>query len=669
VKTVGGKIFVPLLVAIAYVVAAELGFTLAFATKQVTAVWPPTGIALAALLIWGYRVWPGIWIGAFASNALSSEPLWTAAAIATGNTLAPVFGTFLLRRFGEFEIALERVRDVLLLALVGSAIAMTVSATNGVVDLALAKIVPWSAFSSVWWVWWAGDAMGVLFVVPVLLTWIASVHRKERPEGGPFEFTALGITLVVTTSISFLSNFPLRFSVYPFVIWTALRFRQREMASAIAVICGFAIWATSHGLGPWTSGPLDSRLIQLDSWMAVLAISGLVLGAITAERRAARVELQTLLEQTKRSAETLQGAFLPERLPQRLGLRCDALYIAAEREALIGGDWYDAFDLPDGRIVFSIGDVTGHGLDAAVTAARLRQSIFAAAFDAHDPAEILTKADRMLRSRENAPATAVVAILSRDLSSMSYASAGHPPPIVAGPNIPAHSLAYGGVPFGVGIPVASRTHTVALEPDAVILFYTDGLTEFKRDIDRAESAILQAVARLVDAPQTERPAAFVQRSVMGSERPADDTVVLVAQFSVALQRSWNYDSRNSHDAHSLRREIARFIRFLAPAEEELFRAELIIGEALANTVEHAPGSVRVDIDWTGTHPVVTVHDAGPGLSHFAAALPADALNENGRGLFLIASLALDVKIETQPELGTTMKIVLPNARAGAGADR
>jgi integral membrane sensor domain MASE1/anti-sigma regulatory factor (Ser/Thr protein kinase) len=662
-KNLGGRILVPLLVAIAYLVAAKLGFTLAFTTKQVTAVWPPTGIALAALLLWGYRVWPGIWVGAFASNALSSEPVWTAAAIATGNTLAPAFGNLLLRRFGGFENTLERVRDVLLLALFGSAIAMTVSATNGVVDLALARIVPWSAFPSVWWVWWTGDAMGVLFVAPLLLTWVTSFQRKERAEGGTIELTILAATLLGASAVSFLSHLPLRFSVYPFVIWTALRFRQRETATVIAVVCGFAIWATAHDLGPWTSGSLDSRMLQLDSWMSVLAITGLVLGAVTAERQATRVELQTVLEETKRSAETLQAAFLPEHLPQRLGLRCDALYIAAEREALIGGDWYDAFDLPDGRIAFSMGDVTGHGLGAAVTAARLRQGIFAAAFDAEDPAEILTEADRSLRSRQNAPATAMVAIMSRDLSTISYSSAGHPPPIVAGPNIPAHSLAYGGLPFGLGMPVASETHTVALEPDAVILFYTDGLTEFKRDIERAERTVLQAVTRLVDDPHLERPAAFIQRSVMGSERPADDTALLVVQLSAALQKSWSYDSRNSQDAHSLRREIADFIRFFAPNEEELFGAELIIGEALANTVEHAPGSVSVNIDWTDTHPVVTISDAGPGLSRFVATLPADALNENGRGLFLIASLARDVKIESRPGMGTKMRIVLPTRRA------
>ena len=316
-KKLARTMFVPLLVAVAYVVAAQLGFTLAFTTKQVTAVWPPTGIALAALLLWGYRVWPGIWLGAFASNLLSSEPVWTAAAIATGNTLAPVFGNFLLHRFGGFDNALRRVRDVLLLALFGSAIAMTVSATNGVAELALARIIPWSAFLSVWWVWWAGDAMGVLFVTPLLLTWI-DARREESSEGGALELAALTATLLASSAISFLGNFPLRFSIYPFIIWTALRFRQREMSAAIAVVGGIAIWATSHGLGPWASGSLDSRLVQLDSWMSVLAITGLVLGAVTAEKRTARLDLQESLRHTKQSAVMLQAAFLPEHLPQRM---------------------------------------------------------------------------------------------------------------------------------------------------------------------------------------------------------------------------------------------------------------------------------------------------------------------------------------------------------------
>jgi integral membrane sensor domain MASE1 len=529
-RTVGGRALVPLLVALAYAGAAELGFTLAFATKQVTAVWPPTGIALAALLLWGNRVWPGIWLGAFASNAFSGEPTWTAAAIASGNTLAPVLGSLLLRRLG-FKNSLDRVRDVLLLVVFGSAITMTISATNGVAELAFARIIPWSTFASVWWVWWAGDAMGVLFVAPVLLTWVTSARNTERTEGGALELSLLAATLLALSWVSFLSRLPLRFSIYPLIIWTALRFRQRETAAAIAAISGLAIWATAHGIGPWTSGSLDSRLVQLDSWMSILAITGLVMGAITAEGRATRAELQSLLHETKRSAETLQTAFLPERLPKRLGIQCDALYIAAQRETLIGGDWYDAFELPDGRIGFSIGDVTGHGLEAAVAAARIRSSIFAAAFEAFEPAEILARADLELQSRPNAAATALVAIISSDLSTLSYASAGHPPPFLAAPNLAACALPYGGIPLGIGMPIALHTHTASLEPGAVVLFYTDGLTEFNREVERAERAVLQALTRLVDGTTIDHPASFIQQSVMSSARPTDDTVLLVVQRS------------------------------------------------------------------------------------------------------------------------------------------
>ena len=286
-KRGAGTLLTLLLIAAAYVAAARFGFTFALATKEVTAVWPATGIAMAALLLCGYRVWPGIWLGAFISNAFSAEPAWTAAAIATGNTAAPVLGKFLLQRFG-FQNAIERVRDVLLITAVGSAAVMTVSATNGVIVLALARIVPWSDLSSVWWVWWTGDAMGVLLVAPLILTWVSSAGLDRFTYARALELGLLGVTLLVASWVSFLSTLPLRFSVYPFIIWTALRFRQRETATAVVVIAGIAIWATAHNLGPWGKGPLDLQLIELYSWMSVFAFTALVLGAANAEKQAAQ---------------------------------------------------------------------------------------------------------------------------------------------------------------------------------------------------------------------------------------------------------------------------------------------------------------------------------------------------------------------------------------------
>ena len=380
------------------------------------------------------------------------------------------------------------------------------------------------------------------------------------------------------------------------------------------------------------------------------------------------------LEQTTRIAETLQAAFLPEQLPERPDLRFDAVYLTAGHQALIGGDWYDAFELPEGHIVVSIGDVAGHGLRAAVTAGRIRQAIFAAAFDAPDPAAILSKVDRIFQAQDRTVATALVAIIDSDLQAMRYASAGHPPPMIASPTKPAQVLPYGGLPLGIADALQVENRAVPLERDAVVLFYTDGITEFGRDINRAEKKLLSALTRLVGNATMPHPAVALQREVVGFERPADDdTALLVLQLSPVaasdqqpdatdLRKTWSFHSSDAYSAQASRHELMGFIHGLAASEEELFRTELILGEVLANTVEHAPGLVNIEIDWTSEYPVISILDTGPGLTRIGVELPNDDLVENGRGLFLIATLAIDVRVEPAPGSGTKMTVTLPVRR-------
>jgi len=780
-----------ILVAAVYIVFAKIGFSLAFKTKQVTAVWPPAGIAVAALLLLGYRIWPGIWLGAFVSNALTQEPILAAAGIAIGNTLGPLVGAFLLHRLVGFDNALERLRDVLGLVLIGSALAMTITATNGVLNLALAGIVPWSDYASTWWLWWAGDAMGVLLVAPLILTWATKSRLAAPTRRGPFEIAALGAALVATSWFSFMTTFPFAYPLYPFIIWTGLRFRQRATTLAIVIISAIAIWGTIHGLGPFSNGSLDYRLIFLVTFMAVLALTGLVLAAVTAERRLAAAQLEAAerrfqvlaeivpqmvwtadatgwidwynqrwyeytgqtvdeaagwgwqrayhpedfphvmrdwprsiatgepfelesrirhhdgtfrwfllraeplrdkiggvvrwygtntdvndqkraLQETTRVAETLQSAFLPGRLPVRPDLLFDALYLAAEEEALIGGDWYDAFELPGGSIVVSIGDVVGHGVHAAVEAGRIRHAIFAIAFDTVEPSTILAKVNRVMQFQKNTVATALVAVIAPDLATMRYASAGHPPPMIATRSSPARSLWYGGMPLGVEGLLELESHNVPLERNAAIVFYTDGITEFGHDIESAEIRLRAALDRLVHGPPQTHPASVVQHAVMGSVKPVDDAVLMVLQLAPAptnsaldeleLRKTWAFHSSDPYSAHSSRHELMSFIRRLATSNDDLFSVELIFGEILANTVKHAPGLVSVDIDWGGAHPLVTIVDSGPGLLRFAPMLPHNRLSENGRGLFLIKTLAQDVRVESTPSYGTKMTMTLPIRR-------
>lgn len=517
-----GAVFV---VAVLYVALAKLGFSLAATTKQVTAVWPPTGIALAALLVFGYRIWPGIWIGAFASNAITGEPWLTAAAIACGNTLAPVLGTALVRRVG-FDAAMERVRDVLALALLGSVAAMIVSAGNGTVQLALSGIVSWHAFPHVFALWWSGDAMGVLLVAPLLLTWTATpkLHHTVRAN----ELLLFALAILALRWLALEEHWALGYPIYPLIIWSALRFTQRVTSAAIVFIAATTIWAFAHDLvAPFpTSGSFDERLAQLVIFMAVFAVTGLVLGAVVAERRSA-------LHRVLAVAETLQSAFLPEVLPARPDLRFDAVYLPAGQEANIGGDWYDAFELPDGRVVVSVGDVVGHGLHAAINAGRLRQSIFTTAFSEDDPAAVLAKVNRAHRFMEDSVATALVAVIDPVRLTLRYAGAGHPPPVVAGPTLGATLLPYDGIPLGIQEALMNRSRTVSLERDAVVLFYTDGITEIHRNVEAAERQLVALARDLSKDGFAAKPASAVREAMIGSSERRDDAVVLIAQLAAS----------------------------------------------------------------------------------------------------------------------------------------
>lgn len=520
-----------IIVAIAYVVFAEVGFSLAFAVRQVTAVWPPSGIAVAALFLGGARLWPGVAVGAFIANLITHEPPWTAMGIAAGNTLGPLLAVYFLRRI-DFDPRLERVNDVLGLAIFG-VLSMLVTASNGVTWLAVSGIVPWNEFRAVWRTWWDGDAMGVLLFAPFLLTWVTSkdfrIRRKPLPE-----VFAFPIALLIVAWLGFLNNLRLGFLVFPVVIWSGLRFKQRITATAVIAISLIAIFGSQHLVGPFAGGTLDQRLAYLMTLMAVLSITGLILGAVTAERELAderRHEAERReLENATQVARTLQGAFLPKRLPEHRDVTFDALYLTAGRESLIGGDWYDAFTVPDGHIVVSIGDMLGHGVGAAVTAAEIHQRILAMAFSANDPAEILAKVNSTLRNEEQTIATSVVAFIDPKTTTMRYASAGHPPAIVAGPTMRAHLLPYGGLPLGVLASTDYETQNVQLEKDAVVLFYTDGVTEFNRNIDAAEHALLEAVDAFVSEP-TANPAAIIQRRVMGASQPVDDVVLMVVRLA------------------------------------------------------------------------------------------------------------------------------------------
>ncbi len=273
----------------AYVIAARLGFSVAFAAEQVTTVWPPTGIALAALLLWGARLWPAVWLGAAIANAQTDAPLWTAALIATGNTLEAVTGAWILCRILAFDSHVRRVRDAASFVLCGAVLTPGIAASVGVATLCAASVQPWNRFSELWLAWWLGDALGALVVAPVFLTALrrpAPTRQDQRIEIGTVLIGA------AVTEVIFGQLFgpnpgqrPLHYIVFPIVIFTAVRLGQPATAAVVLVTSAVAIWNTIRGLGPFASDDAHQSLILLQAFMGVLAGTGLLLAAAIAERQ------------------------------------------------------------------------------------------------------------------------------------------------------------------------------------------------------------------------------------------------------------------------------------------------------------------------------------------------------------------------------------------------
>ncbi|HVA28854.1 MAG TPA: SpoIIE family protein phosphatase [Candidatus Baltobacteraceae bacterium] len=435
------------------------------------------------------------------------------------------------------------------------------------------------------------------------------------------------------------------------------------------------LWVIAHDTVRKFDAEDEHVLESLSTLAAAVYPLGAALEVQEEESKSLRDINEQLVLSTVRMAETLQDRFLPRTLPHTDKVRFDASYTAAEEDMLVGGDWFEATQLPDGRYLISVGDVTGHGLDASVIADRLRQAIINFGFTDENPAAILAHANRILRFQSpGVYATAVVGLIDRDCKGLTYATAGHPPPLFATSQVAqAQALRYGGLPLGADDDLGLASHFIDIPPGAVLAFYTDGLIEFARNIDVAENALKSAVAQVAGDTSVATPAAAIKKKVLGEARATDDIALLIAQFAkidvvtarhdpAAFAETWRFHSSDVHMAYAIRHELVKFMRRFAADPNALFTAELILGEILANVVEHAPGPVEVQIDWTGEKPVLRVADAGPGLRNRLFELPQDVLAESGRGLFLINALSEAVSLSLSKEGGTELCAVLPLTR-------
>jgi signal transduction histidine kinase len=298
-----------ILLAALYTGAARAGLMLDAIGGFATLVWAPTGIAIAALLLFGHQLWPAIFVGAFAANLWTGAPVLAALGIACGNTLEAVCAIALLGRTPGFRVGLDRMEDVANFIVLAAGLCTAISATIGVSTLALAGTITTSQIAITWRAWWLGDVVGALVVAPLLLVWLSrrplSSEHRQVAEGVVLLLALISINLYIFGGGS-LGSHPLEqtYLVFPPLIFAAVRFGQRGAVTAVFVTTVASVWGTVAGHGPFARPVLNEGLFALQTFIAVATATFLVLGASVAERQ----RTEDWLHRARELAETANRA-------------------------------------------------------------------------------------------------------------------------------------------------------------------------------------------------------------------------------------------------------------------------------------------------------------------------------------------------------------------------
>ncbi|HKB88645.1 MAG TPA: MASE1 domain-containing protein [Patescibacteria group bacterium] len=293
-----------IIVAAVYYLSAKFGLSLAFSIKQVTLVWPPTGISLAILVLFGTELWPGILIGAFAANFTTQETFQVALAISIGNMLEAVIGSSVLKFFG-FKRSFERIQDVIIFIVFAAILSTAISATVGTTSLILGGIGSWNNYFNIWQNWWAGDFLGDMIVAPAILVW-------SRVSKFKFDILSIieGLLLLIASSLVSISIFTgtfmhipfgvqnqFKYLIFPLILLASYRFKQKGSTLLILIITGISVWGVITGSGPFIiPGDPEASFLYLGVFAASISITFLVFSVVIEERDRAEKKFKALIE-------------------------------------------------------------------------------------------------------------------------------------------------------------------------------------------------------------------------------------------------------------------------------------------------------------------------------------------------------------------------------------
>ena len=309
-----------------YFGCGAFGLSLALVNKSASAVWPPSGLALAALLLGGTRLWPGIFAGAFLVNILTQGSVATSLAIASGNTFEAFVAAKLVIRFANGALAFDRTKNIFKFVLFAAMLSTLISATIGVITLSLGHLANWPEFWTIWLTWWLGDMVSVVMIAPLLILWATKPFPRINSRSA-FEAAILFLLLVWVGRLVFLGkapfsgdSYPLEYLSIPPLLWAAFRFQERGAVTASLVLSGIAIWGTRHNLGPFVRTDPNESMLLLQTFTGTVTMTALVLASIVSERLRGE---QRLLVQDAISRVLAEAGSLKEATPRIFQALCE----------------------------------------------------------------------------------------------------------------------------------------------------------------------------------------------------------------------------------------------------------------------------------------------------------------------------------------------------------
>ena len=534
-----GLIF--LLTAASYAAGSQLALLLIEESGLAGVFFIPAGITVAFLLRVPRRSW---WL-VLAAAAMAEAAMDLLAGIDPGqtlgfvaaNTLEPVVGALIVSRMCGI-VDLARLRHVFWFLTGAVLIGPVVGAGVGA---AADRLLGGDDFITTFWQWWLGDALGVVLVGSAILVWGSSPDRRSLGSG--WGGGLLGGTVLVTIVVFNFTDLPLMFLVLIGVVVAGAVFGVRAVSMTALLVALIAALELAFGSGRLVIGLVEaSALIVIKLQLGVFAIAGLVVAAEANERQlattlAVEADTRARLSEAERRMEhqiavRLQEALLPSHPLQHPKVTVAARYEAGSEAMVVGGDWYDVFDLPGGLVGLTVGDVVGHGLEATAAMGRLRTAVAALAQRTESPGQLLSYLDHFASGPNGTEfATAAYAILDPNTGRLRFASAGHPPMLLVTDRGDTNWLLEGRSPPFHREPWDERPEaSVTLDPGTMLIVYSDGLVERRgEDLDMGMSRLEEAARHMIDRSPHEMCDSLVRAMGVDSSR-GDDVVVVVLRL-------------------------------------------------------------------------------------------------------------------------------------------